>query len=235
MPVPLETRETPSTRAGWAAALATWSTAQFVGWGALVLAAQSVLDEPRVEAVLDRHTAVGAYLGMSLARIASQIFWATFLQPYEMPVGFAMGISAFNTVFDGVGLAALLYGTSRAATAPLDAQDWGWIALFAAGVLLERIPEVQRAMWKADPRNKGKPHTGGLFHFLVHANYTGYTLWRVALIGFTRQPLLQLLNVFVASQFRGEVTAQHDRNAKKYGKAFEEYYARTYKLIPFVW
>jgi len=50
--------------------------------------------------------------------------------------------------------------------------------MFIVGILTETIAEYQRMRFKRDPKNKGKPYTGGLWQYARHINYTGYSLWR---------------------------------------------------------
>jgi len=235
MPVPNEIRAVPYKRD---AALAVWSAALALGWGAIALVAQSHgAAFPRTEVELGgvrlgSWSVVSAYVGMSAVRSVSQMLWSAFLQPYYVPPGVMLGIATFNAVFDGLGLLALLEGGRPPA---LDAQDVWWMGLFAAGMLLERVPEVQRAVWKSRRENRGKPFMGGLFGVLVHANYTGYTMWRVAMYGMSRVWWAQLANAFLVSQFVPEVRLQHERNAKKYGPEYEAYFQRTWKMFPGVW
>jgi steroid 5-alpha reductase family enzyme len=46
------------------------------------------------------------------------------------------------------------------------------------GMAAEAVSEVQRSNFKADPKNSGKPYTGGLFGLARHVNYGGYAVMR---------------------------------------------------------
>ena len=46
------------------------------------------------------------------------------------------------------------------------------------GILIETISEIQRAQFKKDPANAGKPYSGGLFGWARNINYGGYLVWR---------------------------------------------------------
>lgn len=48
------------------------------------------------------------------------------------------------------------------------------VVSFAVGSFLETGSEIQRAIFKRNPKNSGKLHTSGLFSFAQHINYTGY-------------------------------------------------------------
>lgn len=56
------------------------------------------------------------------------------------------------------------------------------MAAYVAGMGIETVSENQRAAFKKDPKNAGKPITSGLWSVARHINYTGYSLWRA---GFT--------------------------------------------------
>lgn len=119
-------------------------------------------------------------LGMAVGSAAKQDFWAAFLSGEPMNVNNAVAISVFNTVFNSLSSYAFLI---RATSASLES-DFPQPALivgsvlYVTGILTELISEVQRKQFKNDPKNKGKPFTGGLWSFARHINYGGYTLWR---------------------------------------------------------
>lgn len=52
------------------------------------------------------------------------------------------------------------------------------VGAYVLGMATESISEIQRKNFKADPRNAGKPYTGGLFGLARHINYGGYTVMR---------------------------------------------------------
>ena len=117
---------------------------------------------------------------MAVGSAAKQDFWAAFLSGEPMNVNNAVAISVFNTVFNSLSSYAFLI---RATSASLES-DFPQPALivgsvlYVTGILTELISEVQRKQFKNDPKNKGKPFTGGLWSFARHINYGGYTLWR---------------------------------------------------------
>ncbi|WP_334329278.1 DUF1295 domain-containing protein [Companilactobacillus sp. HBUAS59699] len=53
---------------------------------------------------------------------------------------------------------------------------FGWL-LFIIGSSVNSLSELLRKPFKADPNNKGKLYTGGLFKYAVHINYFGDVLW----------------------------------------------------------
>jgi steroid 5-alpha reductase family enzyme len=77
------------------------------------------------------------------------------------------------------------------ATTTQAARDPGLISLlgallFFAGLAIETMADAQLARFKADPRNRGRLFTEGLFAWSRHPNYLGESLlwWGLALIAF---------------------------------------------------
>lgn len=128
---------------------------------------------------------------------------------------------------------ALLVLPSRSA---LDALDLFAIALFLFGCYLNTGSEWQRHRFKADPANKGKLYTGGLFAFSMHINFFGDIVWVTAYALIARNPWGALIPVFLTGFFAFYNVPLLDRHlASRYGQAFEAYARSTKRLIPFVW
>lgn len=51
--------------------------------------------------------------------------------------------------------------------------------LFGLGITIETAAELQRRGFKRDPRNAGKPFSGGLFGLARNINYGGHVLWKM--------------------------------------------------------
>lgn len=51
--------------------------------------------------------------------------------------------------------------------------------LFDFGITTESAAEIQRRAFKRDPRNAGKPFSGGLFSLARNINYGGHVLWKM--------------------------------------------------------
>lgn len=51
--------------------------------------------------------------------------------------------------------------------------------LFDVGITTETAAELQRRAFKRDPRNAGKPFSGGLFGLARNINYGGHILWKM--------------------------------------------------------
>lgn len=110
------------------------------------------------------------------------------------------------------------------------------IGLYVLGSWMNSYAEYQRHVWKRRPENRDRLYTQGLFRISRHPNYFGDLLlfsglcliagaWITALI----PPLMLAGFVF----FNVPLLDSHLR--EKYGAAFDEYAARTRKLIPFVY
>ncbi len=119
---------------------------------------------------------------------------------------------------------------------PLGIVDWIAIGLFALGCYLNTGSELQRHFYKADPSNKGKLYTGGLFKHSMHINFFGDVVWVFAyaliagnLIGFAIPLMLLAMFMFF------NVPKLDDYLRDRYGEPFKAYEAKTKRLIPFVW
>lgn len=115
---------------------------------------------------------------MSIGSAVKQIIWILGISKEPMYWDGALMICAFNTILNGMNTVA--------ASMVDDNPTWTASAvmvatpLYAAGILVELISEIQRKRFKDDPRNEGKPYAGGLFGYARSINYFGYTVWRAA-------------------------------------------------------
>jgi hypothetical protein len=134
-------------------------------------------------------------VGLAALGSIKQIYWVLNVSETEMPTGQAFNIGIANTVFSGINaFLASWAGSALASSSPgllrpgaSVAEDLynspllaGAVTMSILGILIETISELQRKSFKADPKNKGKPYSGGLFSLARHINYTGYALWRPA-------------------------------------------------------
>lgn len=127
----------------------------------------------------------------------------------------------------------VLGGRSPAALGPADAAA---AALFVSGSAITTGSEAARHRWKQSPENQGKLYTGGLFHWVQHPNYTGEVIswggyaWLAHHATAALVPLSMLAGfVFYNVPLLNAYLTRH------YGASFEEYAARTRKLIPFIY
>ena len=116
---------------------------------------------------------------------------------------------------------------------------WGGLAaavLFLLGSWLNTASEYQRFLWKRRPENRGRAHTGGLFRYAAHINYFGDTVMFSGYALATGSLWAFAIPAYMTAGF----IFQHIPNldaylSKKYGAEFDDYAARTKKLIPFVY
>lgn len=118
----------------------------------------------------------------------------------------------------------------------VDGFDYFAIALFLVGCLLNTGGEIMRDRWKKDPENKGKLYTGGFFRYSRHINYFGDLLWVSAYALVTNNWFAIIIPVFLFAFFAFYNAPELDKYlAAKYGKAYDDYAARTKSLLPFIY
>lgn len=205
--------------------------ANTIGLGGLVYSLSSARSP-----LASYHTDAGLrtiLLGCATTRVVSQSIYGLFLTTYAISPTFAIMIAAVETVLDSIAIAGAVWNRQGIG---LDGFDAAMGGAFALGILLERLPELHRAVWKSKPENIGKPHMSGMHAVLVHPNYAGYLVWRSALFGFSKIPVLQFFILILVYDFvAGDIAAQKKRNVEKYGEPFKRYWDNTWKLIPFVY
>jgi protein-S-isoprenylcysteine O-methyltransferase Ste14 len=176
-------------------------------------------------------------LSMSVGSALKQNIWVTFLSGEPMKVKDATIIGVFNCVWNSIASYAFLVRATSASlesTFPQPALLVG-SALYVTGILTELISEIQRKQFKADPKNKGKPFTGGLWSFARHINYGGYTLWRAGYVLTGGGWIMgALAGAFFFTDFAMRaVPALGEYCEKRYGEDWDKFKKQTkYKLIP---
>ena len=149
--------------------------------------------------------------------------------------GEVLGLSTFFALFE-IGLILVGGGVFRDASVSLSALDLFAVALYLCGSYLNTASEVQRKLWKADPSNRGRCYTSGLFRYSMHINYfgdvvlfTGWCLLTASLWTLGLPLMMLLLFMYV------HIPPLDDYLAQRYGEEFKAYRANTSRLIPFVW
>lgn len=178
--------------------------------------------------------------GMAVGAAVKQNIWVAALSGEPMPVGGAVAVGAFNAVFNSISTYAFLLSATSASTESDFPQPALLIGstLYVTGILTELVSEIQRKRFKADPKNKGKAYTGGLWQYARHINYGGYTLWRAgyAIVG-GGYTLGAVVGAFFAWDFSTRaIPILNEYCEKRYGAAWEQFEMDTpYRLIPFVY
>jgi len=120
--------------------------------------------------------------------------------------------------------------------APLGVAALAGAMLFVLGSWMNSCAEYARHIWKQRPENRGRLYTRGLFRYSRHPNYLGDLIsfsgicliagrWITATV-----PVLMLCG-FVFANIPILDAHLHDH----YGAEFDDYAARTRKLIPFLY
>jgi protein-S-isoprenylcysteine O-methyltransferase Ste14 len=179
-------------------------------------------------------------LGMTVGSVVKQNIWVTLLSGEPMPVGGAVAVSAYNTIVNGINNYAFLL-TATSASLQADFPQPSLIvggAMYALGIMTELIAEIQRKRFKADPNNKGKAYTGGLWKYARHINYGGYTIWRAGYaLAAGGWALGALVGAGIAYDFSTRaIPILNEYCEKRYGAAWEKFKQDVpYRLIPFVY
>ena len=127
-------------------------------------------------------------LALAIGSALKQIYWLFFVNEQLFTPGFATIIAIYNTVLNTLN--TLLANWDWISQRPSDqsslpsfltpaslALQTG-LLFYTTGLFIEWYSEIQRARFKSQPENKGKPHSGGLFGYARNINYGGYALWR---------------------------------------------------------
>ena len=121
--------------------------------------------------------------------------------------------------------------------AELNELDYMAFGLSQLAGVLQHGSELQRLLFKMDPKNKGKLHTTGLFGYARFINHTGHILQDLAVAIAVRSygvAILVLGGVFLIFFQITPETEEH-MQAKYKGK-YKEYCKQTpYKFIPYIW
>lgn len=119
---------------------------------------------------------------------------------------------------------------------PLGVVDYFAIALFAFGCFLNTASEVQRQRFKSRPENTGKLYTGGLFRWSMHINFFGDVIWVVGYAVVAHSVWGWFIPAWTFSFFVIYNVPLLDKHLREhYGAQFEDYRAKTKRLVPFVW
>lgn len=121
-------------------------------------------------------------------------------------------------------------------SAPFGAVAGAGAVLFVLGSWMNSYSEYARHVWKRQPENCGHLYTLGLFRYSRHPNYLG------DLISFSglclvsgRWMTIVIPSIMLAGFVFANIPMLDSHLHDHYGAAFDEYAARTRKLIPFVY
>lgn len=108
--------------------------------------------------------------------------------------------------------------------------------LFILGSWMNSFAEYARHRWKLRPENRGRLYTGGLFRHSRHPNYLGDLLSFSGLCLIAGKWVTVAIPLFMLAGFVFvNIPALDAHLSQKYGSQFDQYAARSWKLIPFVY
>ncbi|CAJ2509008.1 Uu.00g140340.m01.CDS01 [Anthostomella pinea] len=188
---------------------------------------------------------------MAVAGCAKTIFYLVYVSRMAMPVRAAVFVGFFKLFSTTVNTLLFCTTATSAASAFLSARSVepdtiplppvllvaSW-AVFVVGMAIENVAELQRKAFKDDPRNKGKPFTGGLFSAARHINYGGYAIWKsaaaMAACGYWWGGLTL---AWLIAEFRRRVIPEIDAYCtERYGAGWVNFKNTTrYKMIPYIY
>jgi len=180
-------------------------------------------------------------LAMGSAVTAKKLHWLTVATNEEMSYCSVGIVSASLT--GSLGLGALLF-TTEACSASLASGGLFpqmpflvGTALFAVGLGLQVVSELQRRTFKKKPENRGKLYTGGLFRFSRHINHLGFVLWQA---GYATATASWAWGLFTTVLSAYNVAARaipplEKYCSEKYGEQWQQYKSQTpCSLVPYV-
>ncbi|KAK3705598.1 hypothetical protein LTR37_013206 [Vermiconidia calcicola] len=178
---------------------------------------------------------------LAIGSSSKQIYWNHRINQQRFPFKFAVAVAVYNTLLNTLNsLLALWTRTSQQPGFyhyPPTVIILGF-SLYLLGLTLEWVSEIQRSNFKADPKNAGKPFSGGLFGHARNINYGGYALWRMG-YSFCCGGLVwaSLIGVWLVGDFCGRAIPDMDGYcAQRYGKQWDEVRRKVpYKLLPWIY
>jgi len=174
---------------------------------------------------------------MSIGSAAKHILWKLVVAKEPVYPSAAVGICVFNTIFNSLNTLAYNASGENPAYFPPWSVYIG-TALYISGILTETISEIQRSIFKNDPKSDGKVYTGGLFLIVRHVSYTGYSMWRA---GYAMAAGGPIWGIFVGGWFLRDFSMRaipllDEYMAKKYGEQWSEVKKKVpYALVPGIW
>lgn len=110
------------------------------------------------------------------------------------------------------------------------------IVLFVLGSWMNSYAEYARHVWKQRAENRGRLYTRGLFRISRHPNYLGDLISFSGLCLIAGRWVTTAIPAIMLAGFVFANIPMLDAHLRAhYGAAFDEYAARTRKLIPFIY
>ncbi|TKA75243.1 hypothetical protein B0A49_05543 [Cryomyces minteri] len=178
---------------------------------------------------------------MATGSAAKQIYWATRISEQVLPPPFAILLAAYNTVLNSINtiLSVWAWSSNSAPSGSSYSLTQGvGLLLYGTGLFTEWYCEVQRKRFKQDPRNQGKPYSGGLFGLATNINYGGYTLWRTGYALYCAGlPWAGVMVAWLVGDFCARaIPSMEGYCQNKYGDQWTEVRRKVpYRLLPWIY
>jgi protein-S-isoprenylcysteine O-methyltransferase Ste14 len=145
------------------------------------------------------------------------------------------GLLGFFALIE-IGLLLTGGGAFREYSVKLNWLDIIAIILLIFGSYLNSFSEIQRKLWKNDPKNNGLCYTKGLFKYSMHINYFGDTVMFTGWCLFTNSLWSLVLPLMMAGMFIFyHIPGIDSYLSSRYGNDFKDYSKKTKKFIPFIY
>ena len=145
------------------------------------------------------------------------------------------GLLGFIGFFE-IGLVLIGGGAFRDHSINIGLLDLVAFVLYFLGSYLNSFSEIQRKWWKADPANKRRCYTEGLFGYSMHINYFGDTVLFSGWCLFTYNFWVMGFPILMGCTFVFfHIPGLDLYLAERYGEEFNIYSENTKKFIPFIY
>lgn len=177
---------------------------------------------------LERRVVIFSFIMIAFFRLGFMMIYLLKRKiPWEESVSVPM---AFALYYLGYTIMVLPTGKS------VDLLDGLGIFIFLTGSFINTYGEILRDKWKKKQQNKGRLYTQGVFKHVRHINYFGDLLWVTGFAILTRNWYASIIPVFLFCFFAFYNIPKLDAYLhRKYGKEYEQYAERTWKLIPMIY
>ncbi|CAB9521335.1 Ergosterol biosynthesis ERG4/ERG24 family [Seminavis robusta] len=134
----------------------------------------------------------------------------------------------------GYGVGSMLVNSWGTRTGPLTTRDYTCAFLMIVAGILQHGSEIQRWLFKRNPSNKGKIHTGGLFYYARGINHTGHILRDMAHVLMVPNLFFVLFYPVPDYDLACQIVPETQNHMKqKYGEQWEKYEKQTpYVFLP---
>lgn len=178
-------------------------------------------DRKQLYMILDVYYSIRWAMGMTIM-----------MSRVTLPLGVV--VAAKHLLVDEMGYVVGSMAFAGARPGPLTTRDYLAATFMVVAGILQHGAELQRWVFKSDPKNQGRLHTTGLFGYARFINHTGHILRDLSHL--CMAPNLFCASIYLMADFDLACkimpeTVQHMK--AKYGEQYEKYSKQTpWLLIP---